>query len=224
VPAVLFGSIGAIADTSELQRDAFNRAFAEHELRWHWDRDEYATLLRDSGGEQRIANYAQAAGETVDAGAVHRTKSEIYQRGLAEHHAAARSGVSDTIAACRQQGYRLALVTTTSAENITALAASLRPEVELDEFALIVDRSDVEQAKPDPEAYRFALAQLGLAPDEAVAVEDNLGGVASAAAAGISCVAFPSENNAVHEFDHATVRLTELSLDELAPLITRNSV
>jgi hypothetical protein len=30
----------SVADTSELQRDAFNRAFEAHELGWHWDRDQ----------------------------------------------------------------------------------------------------------------------------------------------------------------------------------------
>src|SRR5579875_2388832 len=65
--AVLFGSIGTLADTSELQREAFNEAFREHGLDWNWSRDEYRELLRDSGGAKRIAAYAQERGDTVDA-------------------------------------------------------------------------------------------------------------------------------------------------------------
>ena len=35
--ALLFGSIGVIAETSELQRQAYNMAFAEHGLDWYWN-------------------------------------------------------------------------------------------------------------------------------------------------------------------------------------------
>ena len=34
--AILFGSISTIADTSELQRQAFNQAFKAHGLDWDW--------------------------------------------------------------------------------------------------------------------------------------------------------------------------------------------
>jgi beta-phosphoglucomutase-like phosphatase (HAD superfamily) len=35
--AVIFGSIGTIAETSDIQRQAFNLAFAEAGLDWNWD-------------------------------------------------------------------------------------------------------------------------------------------------------------------------------------------
>ena len=35
--AVLFGSIGTLAETSDLQRDAFNEAFKISGLDWFWD-------------------------------------------------------------------------------------------------------------------------------------------------------------------------------------------
>ena len=36
--AILFGSISTLADTSELQRRAFNEAFEAHGLDWNWSR------------------------------------------------------------------------------------------------------------------------------------------------------------------------------------------
>ena len=56
--AVLFGSISTLADTSEVQRTAFNEAFAEHGVDWHWDREECAALLETAGGRNRVAGYA----------------------------------------------------------------------------------------------------------------------------------------------------------------------
>ena len=62
----------------------------------------------------------------------------------------------------------------------------------------------VDEPKPSPAAYRFALDKLGVQPDECVAVEDNVGGAKSADDAGITCVAFPNENTVEHDFgDHA---------------------
>ena len=72
--ALLFGSISSVADSSELQREAFNEAFAEHGLDWNWDRDDYRSRLGKAGGEARVADEAKARGEDVDAAAVHATR------------------------------------------------------------------------------------------------------------------------------------------------------
>jgi len=216
---VLFGSIGTIADTSELQREAFNDAFREHGLDWNWSRQDYRKLLRDSGGVARIAAYAQARGDMVDAEAVHRTKSELFQATLRAARPAPRAGVVDTIEQARSNGYKLALVTTTSAENVAALAEAVRPEVDLEAFDLVLDTTSVERPKPDPGVYRLALERLGEAPDGCVAVEDNVGGVQAAVSAGLTCVAFPGENNADHEFDGAAGRVAELTFAELQTLV-----
>jgi len=218
MPAVLFGSIGTIADTSELQREAFNEAFRRHGLDWNWSREEYRRLLRDSGGAMRIASYAESRGDTVDAGAVHRTKSELFRQNLGASRPAPRPGLADTIEQARDNGYKLALVTTTAAENVTALAAAMRPEVDIESFDLVVDSSAVTRPKPDAEVYRFALHRLGETPAACVAVEDNAGGVQAAVSAGLRCLAFPGENNADHDFDGAAGRVEALSFAELPTL------
>jgi HAD superfamily hydrolase (TIGR01509 family) len=218
MPAVLFGSIGTIADTSELQREAFNEAFREHGLDWHWSREEYQRLLEDSGGARRIAAYAESQGDEVDAAAVHRTKSRIFQEKLRASHVAPRPGLVDTLAQVRSNGYKLGLVTTTSAENITALTEAMRPQIDIESFDLIVDSSSVERSKPDPEAYRFALARLDEKPHACLAVEDNVGGVQAAVSAGLTCVVFPGENNAEHGFDGAAERVDRLAFAELRTL------
>ena len=219
MPAVLFGSIGSLADTSELQREAFNEAFRAHDLDWNWSRKEYRRLLADSGGAKRIAAYADARGKQVDAAAVHRTKSAIFQKRLAEAPVAPRDGVAETIEKAQRDGVKLALVTTTSRGNIEALGRALAPAVDLDAFALVVDTDSVTDGKPAPDAYRFALERLGEDAQACVAIEDNAGGVQAATAAGVACVAFPGENNADHDFGAAARRVDRLRLDELQSLI-----
>lgn len=219
MPAVLFGSISTLADTSEHQRHAFNDAFRAHDLPWTWEREDYAAMLEKNGGQQRIADYAEAHGTGVDAAAVQRTKSELFRQRLATEPVTARPGVAETVREAREQGYRVGLVTTTSPENVTALLGALSSDLGEDAFDLVLDRDRVSANKPDPAAYRQALDTLGLTPDEAVAIEDNVGGTRAAVDAGLRCVAFPNANTAGHTFDGATDQVDALRFDGLRALI-----
>jgi HAD superfamily hydrolase (TIGR01509 family) len=213
--AILFGSIGTIADTSELQRQAFNQAFKAHGLDWYWNREEYLAMLEKSGGQKRIAEYASSTGQIVDAEAIHRSKSEFFQQSLAESQVKPRFGVVETIQDAKSKGLKLALVTTTSQENVSLLIEALRPNVQAADFDLVVDASSVEHPKPDKAAYIFALERLGEKPENCIAIEDNLGGVESAIAAGLDCVAFPGENTAHHDFKKAKHRVDRLDFAQL---------
>ena len=48
--AILLGSIGVITETSELQRQSYNEAFAHHGLDWYWSIANYCELLKKPGG------------------------------------------------------------------------------------------------------------------------------------------------------------------------------
>jgi len=216
--ALLFGSISTLADTSELQREAFNAAFAQHGLDWRWDHDEYVDLLQSSGGADRIAAYATQRGEEVDAAAVHATKSRIFQERLSSGGISPRPGVVESIEAARAQGVLVALVTTTEKANVTALLAALSPQVRPESFDLIVDTSSVGAPKPDPAAYTYAVKALGQRAGDCVAVEDNEGGVTSAVDAGVTVVAFPNANTSGHQFASAATRIDKVDLTELTSL------
>jgi HAD superfamily hydrolase (TIGR01509 family) len=218
MPAILFGSISTIADTSELQRDAFNRAFREHGLDWNWSQDDYRELLKKAGGKQRVADKAAETGEDVDAEAVHATKSRIFQESVKDAGLSPRPGVVETIKDGKDAGYKIALVTTTSKENVDALVGALGGAVERSDFDLLVDVTDVERPKPDESAYLHALSTLGVDAGESVAIEDNLDGVAAAKSAGLKVAAFPSENSVTHDFDAADERVEQVSLAGLQSL------
>jgi len=215
--AILFGSLSTIADTSELQRNAFNAAFDAHGLGWRWERDDYLAMLERSGGAQRIAEYARSRGQDVDAAAVHATKSEMFQKSLPSSGVQPRRGVVETIQGAKDAGLKVALVTTTSPENIAALTEALAPQLRASDFDLVVDATDVDKdkGKPDPAAYSFALVRLGEQAGACVAVEDNVPGVQAATSASIACVAFPNQNTAGHDFHEARGRLDRLDLAEL---------
>lgn len=201
--AILFGSISTLADTSELQRRAFNEAFAAYGLDWEWSRDDYVSMLGSNGGARRIEDYAASRGEDIDAAAIHAKKSEIFQKLLGTSTVSPRPGVVETVGEALRGDHKLGFVTTTSQGNITALLSALQPHISAEMFDLIVNGDSVTRPKPDAAAYSFALEQLGEDAGSVVAIEDNVGGVTAAAAAGVRCIAFPNENTVGGDFSSA---------------------
>ena len=65
--AVFWDVDGTLADT-ELNghRPAFNRAFQDCGLSWHWDEQTYCELLSIPGGKQRVLSYAKRQEMVVD--------------------------------------------------------------------------------------------------------------------------------------------------------------
>jgi HAD superfamily hydrolase (TIGR01509 family) len=222
VSAIFFGSIGTIADTSELQRKAFNQAFALHNLDWNWSREEYMTFLEKSGGSQRIEDYAKSRGRSVDATAIHHSKSKIFQESLQNCELKPRPGVVEVIQEAKQNGFKLAWVTTTSKQNVDSMIAALHQEIDASVFDLVMSSSEVKNSKPAPDAYEFALKEMTQAPSDCVAIENNLDGLKAANAAGIACVAFPDENTAHHRFEGASLLTSHLDFEQLQKIFQNN--
>ena len=167
---IALGSIGTLIETSEIQRSAFNNAFKEHDLDWNWTRNDYSKMLGQSGGRQRIADYANAHDVHVDASEIHQTKTRLFDDYIEANGAPIRAGVKEVIEFAKKTGRQLALVSTTSEDNITATLAVLSGIVARDDFAFIGNASMVENSKPAPDIYTRAMQDLDVKPDE---IENN---------------------------------------------------
>lgn len=198
--AILFGSIGSVVETSEIQRAAFNHAFEKHGLPWVWERDAYTRMLSDSGGAARIARYAESQGTQVDAQAIHTTKTALFQDALKSNTLAARQGVTDTCHVANSNGLKLGFVSTTSRASLLLTLTSL-DGLDASQFDLITADDCGVAPKPDPAIYRLALEKLGVQARDAIAIEDNPAGVEAAADAGIKVIAFPGANT--HHLDYS---------------------
>ena len=86
-------------------------------------------------------------------------------------------------------------------------------------FEVLAGAEDVDRVKPDPAVYRVALQRLGVAPDEALALEDSPNGLAAARAAGILCLAVPGPMTAELSFEGARLLLRSLEDRSLASVL-----
>ncbi|AYN38880.1 HAD family hydrolase [Streptomyces dangxiongensis] len=96
----------------------------------------------------------------------------------------------DVVAAVSALGrrYRLAVVSSSALTRLDACftASGLGGLLPADRRFSAEDSLPVPTSKPDPAVYRFALTRLGVAPHQALALEDSATGAASAVAAGIA--------------------------------------
>jgi len=93
--ALIFDVDGTLAETEELHRRAFNDTFATEGHGWHWTRDDYARLLKTTGGKERIARHMAEIGAdpaTVDIPALHKAKTARYTALMAGGESGLRPG------------------------------------------------------------------------------------------------------------------------------------
>ncbi|HSU01765.1 MAG TPA: HAD family phosphatase [Nocardioides sp.] len=98
-----------------------------------------------------------------------------------------RPGARELLDDLRAHGVPCALVTMSWQRFVDPILAQL-PE---GTFATVVTGDRVELGKPHPEPYLTAAAELGLAADDCVAIEDSNTGATSAAAAGCAVLCVP---------------------------------
>jgi HAD superfamily hydrolase (TIGR01509 family) len=91
----------------------------------------------------------------------------------------------------------------------------------LDGWDCVRCRDDVARTKPAPDLYLAVVDCLGVAPDEALAVEDSGVGVRAAKAAGLHCVAVPSALTGSHDFGPADLVLGSLAEASFADVASR---
>jgi len=216
--ALLLDVDGTLADTEEVHRQAFNAAFAEAGLDWEWDQELYHELLAVTGGKERIRYYLDTRRPdfvlplNADAfiAQLHASKTNYYVDSLAAGKVPLRPGVERLIRDAHANGLRLAIVTTTTPDNVSALLQHSFSADASAWFDVIAAGSIVPSKKPAPDIYHYALDKLGLGPGECIAVEDSYNGLLSAQAAGVDSIITVNRYTEQQDFSGALLVLDHL--------------
>ena len=209
--AVIFGAIGTIVETSNIQRKSFNKAFKEFGLDWYWSPKEYKKLLKKSGGENRLSSYANKKNVKINTKKLRDLKTKFFNDYLKKNEIKPRDGVLNIINFCKKNNIKLGFATSTTANNINSIFLTLKNTISKKDFNFIGNDKLVLRKKPYPDIYKIALKKLNIRSKECLAIEDTEESMKSALEAKIRCVAFPGKLHKHQKFKGAYKIIKKLS-------------
>lgn len=215
VKALIFDVDGTLADTEEVHRIAFNRAFEQAGLSWNWTVDQYRDLLSVTGGKERIAHFIKTVNPpfkvpqnlSLFIAELHKAKTQFYTKMLDDGSVHLRPGVSRLIHEAREQDVRLAIATTTSMPNVEALLNNALHPQAMAWFDVIAAGDMVPQKKPAADIYLYALEHLQLPAHQCIAFEDSENGLKSSTGANLKTIVAINQYTKHHNFSGAEIVL-----------------
>ncbi|CAH9018277.1 HAD family hydrolase [Candidatus Nitrosacidococcus sp. I8] len=216
---LIFDVDGTLAETErEGHRVAFNQAFKESGLDWYWGTRLYGTLLRISGGKERILHYVNqyqpnfippiAIDEFITQ--LHQIKNQYYLQLLKEGKIPFRPGIARLISETKTKGLKLGIATTTTEENVIGLLQAHFGDEGPKWFDCIAAGDMVRNKKPASDIYYYCLQKLGLNANQCIAFEDSENGVKAAIGAQIKTIVTVNDYTKNENFSGATLILDHL--------------
>jgi HAD superfamily hydrolase (TIGR01509 family) len=149
---------------------------------------EHALGIRSMARPYAIEKLQGWFGEGFDYDLVRNKRVELMDAYVGEHGIDAKPGARELLSCLKEQGFRVALATATAKDRAEAYLDRLDL---LKYFDGVASARMVAHGKPEPDIYLYAAEQLGLSPQECLALEDSPNGVRSAHAAGCKTILVP---------------------------------
>lgn len=219
IKAIIFDVDGTLADTEDGHRLSFNKAFAECGLDWSWDVALYDKLLKVTGGKERIkyfvSDFLTGFEKPADFDGfvknLHAVKTRHYTSMISEGGVPLRPGIKQLILDAHAAGITLAIATTTTPENVSALLEVGLGKNWADLFSANGCGDIVPHKKPAPDIYFWVLEKLGLQAADCIALEDSENGLRSSLGAGIKTYVTINHYTRNHDFTGAAAVFDDLS-------------
>jgi beta-phosphoglucomutase len=205
--AVIFDMDGVIVDTNPYHKIALHQFCARYG--YSLADDELRNKIYGRPNKEWIANLFQRKLTPAELSDYGEEKEKLF-RDLYEKDITLLPGLRDFLVKLKAENIPIAIGTSAPRSNVDFV---LEKTGLAEFFNVILDESNVDRGKPDPEIYLKVAARLGVPPSRCIVFEDSLSGVLSAEAAGAMVVGVTTTHTR-EELSH-----TKLSIPNFVGLV-----
>lgn len=207
--AVLFDLDGTLIDTEKIYRQIWPKTCADM---GYVLTDEMYLSLRSLGRPFAPKKFKEWFGEDFDYDGARKIRKTYFDAYKAEHGIELKKGAKELLTYLNDNDILTVIVTAT---DVVRAKEYLEFTGLADYFKRIVSATMVDEGKPSPKVYEYAVKELGLDKKDCVAVEDAPNGVCSAHGAGIDVVMVPDLTQPDEELE----KIVYFKADSLLDLI-----
>ena len=189
VDAVVFDMDGVILDSEQLVVRSWQKIAQNYKIE---DIEKFCMgalgLNREAAKKLFVRIYDGRYGDEERYELLKAEMAAEFHRAASEGELILKPGVTDTLKMLDDNHIPCALATSTRKEVVTMELTNLGV---IDYFDKLICGDMVERSKPAPDIFLKACEELGVAPEDAFAVEDSYNGVRAAHSAGMKVVMIP---------------------------------
>ena len=201
--SILFGSIGVLTESSEIQRRAFNEAFKEFGLDWYWNAANYIKMLEKPGGLNRIAEYSKFKLNENEVKEIHNLKVKHFKY-LSKNKLKPRRGILEIIDYGFKNNIKVGFITTTNKLTLDLVTEGLSDFIDFSKFDLITYDENVSRRKPYPDIYNYTIKKLDLDCSSSISIENTIENCKSSTKAKLPTLFYPGEYTFFRDSDNFT--------------------
>lgn len=212
IKAVIFDLDGTLIDTERIYKEVWPKALRDMGIEM---RMEHYYAMRSLGRPFAPLKMKEWYGEDFDYNKARKIRKGYFEAYIAEHGIDKKPGTIELLEYLHGKGIVTAIATATDIERATQYMTMAGINGYFDK---VISATMVKEGKPSPDVYIYACQQLGLSPEECVAVEDAPNGIKSAFSAGCNVIMVPDQTGLTEELAPMLVACVD-NLGEIRELI-----
>ena len=182
IKAAIFDMDGTMLDTEKI----YMRFWIEAARFYGYDmKPEHVLEIRSLAGVYAKDKFKKFFGTDCDYYQIRDKRKELMAPYFEKNGIEKKKGLDEILEHLRNGGYKICVATATDIERTTKYLRDLKIDKYFDK---VVCADMVKCGKPNPDIYVEAVKQLGLKPEECIALEDSPNGVLSASRAGCKVI------------------------------------
>lgn len=207
IKAVVFDLDGLLLDTEKLLIKFWIRS--ANEAGFPMTR-ENALVLRSMHKSFAVPYLKELFGEDFDYIKIRSRRMELMKSYLADNPLELKRGAVELLEFLKKEKIPAAVCTATDYDRA---AEYLKKTGIFGYFDRVISATMVEKGKPMPDVYLYAAKELGLKPQECIALEDSPNGIKSAASAGFITVMVPDLTDPDEELNKIIFKKADSLID-----------